>query len=114
MALAVFFGIVAADLLAHDPAGWYRVDGDPVFADFARQPFGPGVDRGLGGKRSVEPVRLRFAGNIDDPAPAALDHLWKLSVSDLALVGEVERDRLFPALLRSIHRQRAAASSNPG
>src|SRR6201987_1602176 len=102
MALAVLFGVVAADLLAHDSSGRDRVDGDPVFADIARQAFGPGVHRSLGGKGGVEPVGLRFAGDVDDAAPAALDHLPKESMGDLALPSEVEGDPLLPLFLRRI------------
>lgn len=111
VAFAVLFWVIAADLLTHNPSGRDRVYCDPVFADLARQPFGPGVDRGLGGKRGVEPVRFRLACNIDDAAPAALDHLRKQRMGDLTLPGEIERDRLFLTLLRSIHRQRATAPS---
>src|SRR5712671_1658273 len=71
MGLAILFGVVAPDLLAHDPPGRDRVDGDPISPDIARQPLGPRVNCRLGGKGGVEPVGFRFAGDVDDPTPAA-------------------------------------------
>src|SRR5579884_132358 len=110
MALAVFLGIVAADLLAHDAAGRDRVDRDAVLADLARQTFRPCVNGRLGREGGVEALRLGLAGDIDDAPPAARDHLRQQRMRDLPLAREVEGDRLGPLLLRRIDRQRAAAA----
>src|SRR5262249_24082022 len=56
---AVFGRIVATDLLGVDAARRDRVDGDPEFADLAREALGPGVDRGLGAEGAVDAFGLR-------------------------------------------------------
>src|SRR5581483_10577885 len=61
LALAELGRVVAQDLLGDDAAGRHAVHRDAEFADFARQPFCPGVQRRLGGKGAVQPFGLRFA-----------------------------------------------------
>ena len=51
-----------------------------------------------------------LAGDVDDAAPAPVDHLRQQRMRDLPLAGEVERHRLDPAFFRRIDRQRAAAT----
>ncbi len=108
--LAVFGRVVAQDLLADDAPGRDAVDGDAVLADLAREALGPGVHRRLGAERAVDALGLRFAGEVDDPAPAPLHHLGQQPVGELALAREVEGHRLFPLLLAGVEAERTAAA----
>src|SRR5687768_2624390 len=108
---AEFGGVLAADLLAHDAPGRDAVDRDAVAADLARQSLGPGMDRGLGGMRGDHPLRLRFAADVDDAAPFALDHSGQRGVGELAQAREVERHRLLPSFLGRIDGQRRIAAA---
>src|SRR6185503_8724543 len=67
--------VVAPDLLAVDAPGRDRVHGDAVAADLARQALRPGMHRRLGGEGAVQAFGLRLAGDVDDAAPLARDHL---------------------------------------
>ena len=82
-----------------DAAGRNAIDGDAVLADLARQALGPGVDGSLGAERAVEALGLRLAGDVDDAAPLARDHLVEQGVGELALAREIEGHRLMPLLL---------------
>src|SRR6185312_15852943 len=107
---AIILRIVAADLLAHDASGRDAVDGHAVLTDLARQALGPGMNGRLRRKCRVQTLRLRFAGDIDDAAPAALNHLWQQRVRDLPVAGEIERDRLVPGAVGRLDRKRPAAA----
>ena len=90
--------------------GGMRVDGDAVLADLAREALGPGVDRRLGAEGAVDALGLRLAGDVDDAAPLALDHLIEQRVRELALAREVERHRLVPLLLGGVDLEGTAAA----
>ena len=109
-AVALLRRIVAADLLAHDAAGRDRVDGDAESTYVAREPLGPGVDRGLGGEGRVDVLGLGFAGDGDDAAPLPLHHAWQDRMGELAHAREIERHRLFPAVLAGVDGKRPAAA----
>src|SRR5579859_2272544 len=104
--LAVILRIVAPELLAHDASWRNAVDGDAVLADLARQTLGPRMDRSLGRKCRVQTLRLRLAGDVDDAAPAALDHLRQQCMRDLPVAGEIERNGLIPGAVGRIDRKR--------
>src|SRR4051812_38221538 len=108
--LAIVFRIIAADLLAHDPARRDAVDSDAMPSDLAGQAFGPGMYRGLGGERRIEPLRLGLAGYIDNASPAAFDHLRQQRMSNLSVTREIQRDGLIPIAVGGIDGQWPAAT----
>src|SRR5215475_13729254 len=107
---AVFGRIVATDLFGVDAAWRDRVDGDPEFADLARQALGPGVDCGLGTEGAVDAFGLRLAGDVDDAPPLARHHRLEQGVGELALARKVERHGLVPLLFCGIDFEGAAAT----
>src|SRR3954447_23871695 len=102
--------VVALDLRAPDPAGRGGVDRDAARADLAREALGPRVQRGLGGECAVDALGLGLAGDVHDPAPAALLHAGEGLPGELGVAREVERQRLLPLLLGGVPAERAAAA----
>src|SRR6185503_11564597 len=80
---AKFRGILAADLLAHNPPWLDAVDRNAVLADRARQALGPCVQCSLGWGGSNQSFGLRLAGYVDHAAPAPLDHAGQQRVREL-------------------------------
>src|SRR5205807_5122992 len=98
------------DLLAIDAPGRNGVHRDAVSAELARESLCPGVHRRLGGESPVQALGLRLAGDVDDAAPFAIDHLPHQEMRELAMAAEVERERLFPLLVRRLEGEAAAAA----
>jgi hypothetical protein len=53
----------------------------------------------LAQKRTVDVLGLALAGDVDDAAPPARDHLVDQRVAELARAVEIQRDRFLPLLL---------------
>src|SRR5437763_1301307 len=69
LALAEFRRVIAQDLLGDDATGRHAIDGDAVFADFARQTLRPRVHRRLGGDGEL----YAFGGERDGDGAADAD-----------------------------------------
>src|SRR5919198_6529204 len=109
-ALAEFGRVVAQDLLGDDAAGRHAVHGDAVSSHVAREALGPRMHRRLGGEGAVQPLGLGLAGDVDDAAPVALNHLRQQTMGELAMAAEVERQRFLPLLVGRFEREAAAAA----
>jgi hypothetical protein len=54
------------------------------------------VHAGLGAERAVDVLGFALAGDVDDAAPLARDHLVDQRVAELARAVEIQRDRFLP------------------
>ena len=68
-----------------------------MFANHAREAFGPAVHASLGAECTVGVLGFAFASDIDDAAPLALNHLINQSIGYLTRTMEIQCDGFLPS-----------------